>query len=209
MKVRHCLAVNLSVLALCCASLASAQSAAAGVLRRPVDTVLSPAYSALYDHDAGTGAKNYYCDSRLVYDRHAGTDFRAAAGTPVRAASAGTIYYAVNTCPDVGYYGSACGGGYGNHVRIDHEGTPTDGQGLVTVYGHLKAASVAAFCGTVACGRQIGLSGSSGNSTGPHLHFEVRRDGYPKDDPFQGTCGTRSASLWVNQNGGIPTTACH
>jgi len=58
-------------------------------------------------------------------------------------------------------------GGYGNMIMIDH------GNGYQTLYGHLS--SVSAGCGaSVSQGQYIGSSGSTGNSTGPHLHFEVR-----------------------------------
>src|SRR5690606_19314740 len=88
---------------------------------------------------------------------HAGMDFRAATGTPVLAAAAGTI---VAAGPH---------GGYGHAVDIDH------GNGLVTRYAHLSAVSVSVG-NRVAPGAVIGLAGSTGRSTGPHLHFEVRRD---------------------------------
>jgi murein DD-endopeptidase MepM/ murein hydrolase activator NlpD len=65
-------------------------------------------------------------------------------------------------------------GGYGNVVMIDH------GNGYLTVYGHLSQINVT-VCEGVASGQGIGLAGSTGNSTGPHLHFEIRLDGNPQD----------------------------
>jgi murein DD-endopeptidase MepM/ murein hydrolase activator NlpD len=65
-------------------------------------------------------------------------------------------------------------GGYGLHVVID------SGDGLTTFYGHLHSVAVREG-DEVNAGDVIGAAGSSGNSTGPHLHFEVRRDGIPED----------------------------
>ncbi|MEL7661531.1 peptidoglycan DD-metalloendopeptidase family protein [Acetobacterium wieringae] len=93
---------------------------------------------------------------------HAGIDIGAAEGTPVGAAGAGTVTMA-------GWYG-----GYGNAVMIDH------GNGLESLYGHLSAIMVSV--GDLVTQLQtIGLVGSTGNSTGPHLHFELRQDGTPID----------------------------
>jgi murein DD-endopeptidase MepM/ murein hydrolase activator NlpD len=94
---------------------------------------------------------------------HTGVDLSTTAGTPVLAAAAGTVVLAgFNT------------GGYGNYVVIAHGG------GLDTLYGHL--ASIAVKPGQqVGKGQPIGTEGSTGNSTGPHLHFEVRHNGLPVD----------------------------
>ena len=92
---------------------------------------------------------------RLAF--HAGMDFRAATGTTVLAAAAGTVIAA------------GANGGYGNAVDIDH------GNGLVTRYAHMSAIAVAVG-NRVEPGAVIGYSGSTGRSTGPHLHFEVRRN---------------------------------
>jgi len=89
---------------------------------------------------------------------HAGMDFRAATGTPVRAAGAGRIVTADYS------------GGYGNLVEIDH------GNGVATRYGHLSQISVVQGQ-SVAAGTVIGLIGSTGRSTGPHLHYETRTAG--------------------------------
>jgi murein DD-endopeptidase MepM/ murein hydrolase activator NlpD len=93
---------------------------------------------------------------------HEGIDIGAASGTPIRAAAAGTAIYA-------GWLG-----GYGNLTVIDHGG------GIATAYGHQSslAAGNGAF---VAQGQVIGYVGSTGHSTGPHLHFEVRVNGVPQD----------------------------
>ena len=101
-----------------------------------------------------------YGDTRF----HAGVDIGAGYGTSVRAASGGTVVHA----------GPASG--YGNLVLISH-GT-FGGRDIVTGYAHMSAISVSSGQ-RVGRGEQVGLVGSTGNSTGPHLHFEVRRDGDP------------------------------
>jgi murein DD-endopeptidase MepM/ murein hydrolase activator NlpD len=93
---------------------------------------------------------------------HSGIDLAAAAGTPVRAALAGRASVALSA------------GGYGLHVVLDHGG------GLTTLYAHLSSVLVAGG-DLVTAGQVIGEVGSTGNSTGPHLHFEIRRDGLPED----------------------------
>jgi murein DD-endopeptidase MepM/ murein hydrolase activator NlpD len=91
---------------------------------------------------------------------HAGVDRAAPAGTPIVAASAGTVASA----------GSVYGG-YGISVLIQHDG------GVSTHYAHLSATSVRSG-ERVAAGQPIGAEGSTGRSTGPHLHFEVRVGGW-------------------------------
>ncbi|MYQ50326.1 MULTISPECIES: LysM peptidoglycan-binding domain-containing M23 family metallopeptidase [unclassified Streptomyces] len=86
---------------------------------------------------------------------HTGSDFQAASGTSVRAIGPGTVVSA------------GWGGAYGNEVVIQHS------DGMYSQYAHLSSLGVSAGQ-TVTGGQQIGLSGSTGNSTGPHLHFEVR-----------------------------------
>ena len=93
---------------------------------------------------------------------HEGIDLGAAYGTPIAAAAAGTVIYA-------GWME-----GYGNLTVIDHGG------GLSTAYGHQSNIAVAVGQ-QVAQGQIIGNVGSTGHSTGPHLHFEVRVDGAPVD----------------------------
>lgn len=99
----------------------------------------------------------------LGYRRfHAGLDFAASYGSTIRAADSGTVIFA-------GWYG-----GYGKAVIIDH------GDGITTLYGHTSELYVTEGQG-VQRGQAIAAVGSSGLSTGPHLHFEVRRDGTPVD----------------------------
>ena len=90
---------------------------------------------------------------------HSGMDLAVPTGTPIRAALPGTV--------TVSTYNQ---GGYGYYVCIDHGG------GLVTLYGHCSQL-IARVGRTVQAGDVIALSGSTGRSTGPHLHFEVRVNG--------------------------------
>lgn len=94
------------------------------------------------------------------YEYHEGQDIDAAFGTPVIASANGTVVFA-------GWQN-----GYGQVVYIDH------GSGLSTRYGHLSRIDV--FAGqSVTRGDALGLVGSSGRSTGPHLHYEVRLNNEP------------------------------
>jgi murein DD-endopeptidase MepM/ murein hydrolase activator NlpD len=93
---------------------------------------------------------------------HEGIDIAAGLGTPIRAAAAGTVIHA-------GWLG-----GYGNLVVLDH------GDGLATAYAHASAILVGVGQ-SVAQGQTVSLVGSTGNSTGPHLHFEVRVNGSAVD----------------------------
>jgi murein DD-endopeptidase MepM/ murein hydrolase activator NlpD len=93
---------------------------------------------------------------------HTGIDIGAAYGAPVRASARGIVVTAgVIT-------------GYGNAIVVDHGG------GLATLYGHLSRFAVRSGQ-EVAAGQTIGAVGNTGNSTGPHLHFEVRVRGVPVD----------------------------
>lgn len=99
-------------------------------------------------------------------------------GATVVAADGGTVVVAENSCShNWAKSGSCgCGGGYGNYVWIDH------GNGKCTIYGHLTRAVVSTGS-TVVKGQVIGYVGSTGWSSGPHLHFECRYNGV-KYDPM-------------------------
>lgn len=96
------------------------------------------------------------------YEYHEGQDIDAAYGAPVQAAANGKVMIAARQR------------GYGNVVYVDH------GAGLSTRYGHLSQINVAVGQ-TVTRGQTIGLVGSTGRSTGPHLHYEVRINNQPVD----------------------------
>jgi murein DD-endopeptidase MepM/ murein hydrolase activator NlpD len=91
---------------------------------------------------------------------HAGVDIGAGWGSPIVAAADGQVAAA------------GWSGGYGREVRIAHGG------GITSLYGHMSEI-VAQPGSFVRAGQLIGYVGSSGLSTGPHLHFEVRQDGNP------------------------------
>jgi murein DD-endopeptidase MepM/ murein hydrolase activator NlpD len=96
--------------------------------------------------------------------RHQGTDYAATPGTPVMAAGDGVVLRA----------GRA--GGYGNLVELRHR------NGIVTRYGHLRGFARGIRAGTrVTQGQTIGYVGSTGLASGPHLHYEFRVNGVPKD----------------------------
>lgn len=92
------------------------------------------------------------------YEMHGGIDFRGPIGTPIQATAEGIVVIA------------QAGNGYGKHVVIDH------GYGYETLYAHLSAIEVEVG-DRVQRGDVIGALGNTGRSSGPHLHYEIRRDG--------------------------------
>jgi murein DD-endopeptidase MepM/ murein hydrolase activator NlpD len=109
----------------------------------------------------GTGgfvwpAGNRFLSGNDYWSGHLAIDIAAGEGAPIYASDNGVVVYA-----------GSIGGGYGNMIMIDHN------NGYHTLYAHLS--TVAVFCGqNVSQGQYIGLAGSTGNSTGAHLHFEIR-----------------------------------
>jgi peptidoglycan DL-endopeptidase CwlO len=99
-----------------------------------------------------------FCERRSYEACHPGIDIAVPTGTPIRAAASGRVAIA-------GWVG-----GYGNYTCIQHSAT------LSSCYGHQSSIQVSVGQ-SVSQGQVIGLSGSTGNSTGPHLHFEVRING--------------------------------
>lgn len=99
---------------------------------------------------------------------HMGIDFAPGAGTPIGVIAAGTVIKV-----------QANDGGFGNDVWVEHD---VDGKQFVSVYGHMEDNSFKVVTGQhVEVGDILGLVGSTGNSTGPHLHLEVHVDGVPVD----------------------------
>ncbi|MER6520981.1 LysM peptidoglycan-binding domain-containing M23 family metallopeptidase [Streptomyces sp. NPDC001553] len=105
----------------------------------------------------GGGISTQYRASGAMWSSgyHTGVDFIASSGTTVKAVGAGTVVSA------------GWGGAYGNEVVIRHA------DGKYSQYGHMSSLSVSTGQ-SVTPGQRIGLSGSTGNSSGPHLHFEIR-----------------------------------
>jgi len=89
---------------------------------------------------------------------HTGLDIDGSSGDPIGSAGSGTVIFA-------GWQE-----GYGNVVIVDH------GSGLSTVYAHMSTLGTAEGA-SITTGQNVGQVGSTGYSTGPHLHFEVREDG--------------------------------
>ena len=103
---------------------------------------------------------------------HNGVDLGGSVGTPVVASRPGTVVFVSNGCHPTNSWG--CGGGFGNYVTVAHEG------GMATIYAHLASVSIGNGQ-QVAGGQSLGAIGNSGNSYGPHLHFETRLGGVPKN----------------------------
>ncbi|MGI9510107.1 MAG: M23 family metallopeptidase [Geminicoccaceae bacterium] len=156
------------------------------------------------DHKAGPDAKDYACGP-MTGDGHKGTDFAVrdlamvTAGITVRAASAGRVSAVRDGMEDrlidVSDVSTVGGRECGNGVRIDH------GDGWVSLYCHLRRGSTTVVQDDeVAAGQALGLVGLSGQTSFPHLHFDIRKDDRPVD-PFVGTaraaaCGPGEAPLW-------------
>lgn len=173
-----------------------------------------------FDQDDGGGTRDWNCDS-ATYNGHRGTDLAINGsngaiddGYNVLAAANGVVVAAQDghfdrcrTCDASvdSRCGTGFGGGFGNHIVINH------GPYRV-IYAHLRTGSVRVSVGdTVACGEAIGQVGSSGCSTGAHLHFETRTDVVRTSafDPFEGACSS-GASRWTSQgpHRGLPSAEC-
>lgn len=98
-------------------------------------------------------------------------------GSPIYSATSGTVTKVFKGCADRGYYGSSCGGELGNYVEIE-----TD-TGLTIFYAHMRNIMRVSVGQTVSKGQIIGYMGSSGSSTGTHLHFEIRDSAGNKLNP--------------------------
>ncbi|MDT8341586.1 MAG: M23 family metallopeptidase [Longimicrobiales bacterium] len=98
----------------------------------------------------------------LLPEVHRGVDIGVPTGTPVHAMAGGRVRFA------------GVQGGFGNAVWVDHGG------GVLSLYAHLSRLDVATGQ-AISSGQRLGLSGATGNVSGPHLHFEVWRWGRPVD----------------------------
>ena len=112
-----------------------------------------PGYSRI---SSGYGNRVHPISGKVQF--HDGIDLAAASGTPILAFGPGTVTM------------SGWNGGYGNYISIDHGG------GLMSFYGHCSALYVSKGA-TVKAGQKIAAVGTTGSSTGNHLHFSVRKDG--------------------------------
>jgi hypothetical protein len=145
------------------------------------------------DLDPSPASLDYACRP-WASDGHAGIDTGIRSfgeqmiGVPVLAARDGVVVFAQDGFPDTNIFG----GFGGNIVAIEHA------DGVETQYYHLKNGSVAVSVGQpVTAGQQIGLVGSSGNSFGPHLHFNTLVNGQIVE-PFSGACNP-VPSQWADQ----------
>jgi murein DD-endopeptidase MepM/ murein hydrolase activator NlpD len=122
----------------------------------------NPLWSGAFERPTQTETSGVFGSSRIYNgvkkSQHLGLDFRASTGTPVHATNAGTVILARPL-----YF-------EGNCIMLDH------GQGLMTIYMHLSEFKVKEG-EKIAAGQLIALSGGTGRSTGPHLHFAVRWHG--------------------------------
>ncbi|WP_150307671.1 M23 family metallopeptidase [Planctomonas psychrotolerans] len=167
--------------------LAAASSAASGVSGpvSPPGAVSAAGWAAPLGGAFSSGI--YGNRFHPIYKRyifHAGEDLVSGStcGAPLYAAAAGTVTYS-------GLNGGVRSG-YGYYISIDH------GNGLSTAYGHIMPGGLLVGVGQqVSAGQNIALAGTSGGSTGCHLHFEVRINGSSIDPvPFMGTRGVRITS---------------
>lgn len=160
--------------------------------------------SAFADHHIASGQILDYNGGTRTYDGHHGTDYALwpfgwnkldASAVQVIAAAAGTIVAKADTNPADHNCGSSSGGNW-NYVALVH------GDGRMTIYGHMRHNSLTSkgIGQTVTQSEYLGTAASSGNSSGPHLHFEVRTASFSAEwiDPYAGP-NSQAESLWTNQ----------
>lgn len=131
-------------------------SSAGGMFIKPAQGILTSGFSDRTNPVTGQ------------HESHKGQDIAAGGTVQVVAAASGRVVFAGYGAPGSGY------GGYGYVVEIDH------GNGYQTLYGHMRAGSLNVVAGqNVMQGQAIGIMGSTGQSTGQHLHFEIHKNGVP------------------------------
>lgn len=144
-----------------------------------VGSDLSPNTSGFIQPTTGSISSGF--GWRTIYgsrDFHQGVDIKNVINTPIYSIAEGKVTEVNNNCPKTGSYGSTCGYGWGNYVKILHT---VPGGTYEAVYAHLYAANVGRG-DIVSQGQVIGAMGTSGSSTGVHLHFEIH---YPKRIKYQ------------------------
>jgi murein DD-endopeptidase MepM/ murein hydrolase activator NlpD len=140
-------------------SLMSSRKASFEVVRNSTGSFMWPISGHI---NSGFGYRFHPIHHRTIM--HTGLDIGGPNGGAIHAADGGQVIWA------------GWKGGYGKAVMINHGSR--NGRNLVTLYGHMSALAVSVGQ-TVSKGQTIGYEGSTGYSTGPHLHFEVRVDGAP------------------------------
>jgi MYXO-CTERM domain-containing protein len=195
-------------------ALSAPGTASAQAYRFPIELPASgtqPYITAYRDHNTAGGIQDWNCGT-TTYNGHKGTDIGIgsfpvmdAGSRWVVAAAPGKVVFTNDGCFDrCTTADCGCGSGFGNYVKVEHA------DGKSTYYAHLMKGSLTVKNGdSVSCGQHLGKVGSSGNSTGPHLHFEVRYASNTSDDPYTGTC-SGPTSFWVNQGPykGLPGDSC-
>lgn len=162
--------------------------------------------TAYYDHDGSSGLEDWACGN-TTYNGHSGNDFGVGSwsgmddGRDITAAAPGVV---VSTHD--GEYDRCSTGdcGTSNSVYIEHS------DGTESYYLHMRTWTVQVTVGeTVLCGQKIGEVGSSGNSTGPHVHFGVLTSSGSVTDAFSGNCSS-SSGYWVSQGSyeALPSRSC-
>ncbi|MER7947777.1 M23 family metallopeptidase [Streptomyces sp. NPDC096079] len=142
------------------ATVKAAVAKAAAVKATPVKAVKKVTPAWVKPVGAYTLSASFNQGGAMWAHKHSGQDFAVPVGTPVKAAAAGTVVKA-------GPNGGGDGPAYGNAIVVKHA------NGTYSQYAHLSKIKV--YIGQkVSAGQQIALSGNTGNSSGPHLHFEIR-----------------------------------
>jgi murein DD-endopeptidase MepM/ murein hydrolase activator NlpD len=161
------------------AQIAAEKAAAEAAAQNPgSSTPAGPSSSGWTRPAGGYISSTYGYSSNYGSSFHKGVDLAAGCNSNIYSASSGTVVYA----------GYGWNGGYGNYIIIEHA------NGLRTAYGHIAAGGIRVSYGqNVAVGTNIAKVGSTGNSTGCHLHFEVRPGGWNTTDPvsFMANQGVR------------------
>ena len=140
-----------------------------------------------YDATSGSKYNGQYCGA------HTGVDISVASGTPVYAITSGTVSTAFSSCTSTS--GTLCNHGWGNDFIV--KSSVYSGSTLVNIYvtdAHLTSIGTNPATGrtwavgeAISAGALIGLSGNTGNSTGPHLHFQIDKDFSTTSHPFWST----------------------
>ncbi len=134
-------------------------------LQKSTTAAIRTAFKGIFNHPLrGWGCMSQVFGHTSYENFHTGIDLTSRCGTAILAAASGNITFT----------GGGWGGGYGNHIIISH------GNGYSTLYGHLSKILVKNGQ-WVNQGQQIGIMGSTGWSTGVHLHFEIRKNNKPQN----------------------------
>jgi len=163
--------------------------------QRPTGGSITSFFSHSNTIPSNDGPYNYYCTNQ-GRSGHRGTDFSNPLNTAIRSGASGVVEFFNNTCTPTNSCpnqpGDTCGSGFGNYVRVRHTNNTR------TYYAHMSQTNVATSQ-NVYKSTTIGYVGSTGSSTGCHLHFEIR---YPDTnssnavDPYYGPCNWITQSLW-------------